>query len=62
MSALLFTQTFLAQPVATEFAQPFINLLAQDPDPGRVATIRWFGIAIVILGLSVIFLRWWRRR
>ena len=59
MSALLFTQTFLTRSL---FAQPFMNLLAQDPDPGRVATIRWFGIAIVILGLSVIFLRWWRRR
>ncbi len=44
------------------FTLSLMNALAQDPDPGRVATIRWFGIAIVVLGLSVIFLRWWRER
>ena len=39
-----------------------MTILAQDPDPGRVATIRWFGIAIMVIGLAVIFLRWWRER
>ncbi len=43
-------------------AYTFMTILAQAPDPGRVVTIRWFGIAIMVIGLVVIFLRWWRER
>ncbi|MFT3943954.1 MAG: hypothetical protein QM705_09040 [Ancrocorticia sp.] len=59
MSARIFTATALASPALTS---AFMTTLAQDPDPGRVATIRWLGIAIVAIGLTVIFLRWWRER
>ena len=44
------------------FTLSLMNAIAQQADPGRVSTIRWFGIVIVVLGLSVIFLRWWRER
>ncbi len=59
MSARIFTATALVSPALTS---TFMTILAQDPDPGRVATIRWLGIAIMAIGLAVIFLRWWRER
>ncbi len=59
MSARIFTVTALVSPALTS---TFMTILAQVPDPGRVATIRWFGIAIMVIGLAVIFLRWWRER
>jgi len=30
-------------------AYTFFTMLAQDPDPSRVATIRWLGIAVMAL-------------
>ena len=43
-------------------AYTFFTMLAQDPDPSRVATIRWLGIAVMVIGMTVIVLRWWRER
>ena len=59
MSAQIFTGAALVSPALTS---TFMTILAQYPDPSRVATIRWFGIAIMVIGLAVIFLRWWRER
>ncbi|MFN8047523.1 MAG: hypothetical protein U0P48_02960 [Ancrocorticia sp.] len=59
MSAQIFTGAALVSPALTS---TFMTILAQDPDPSRVATIRWLGIAIMVIGLAVIFLRWWRER
>ena len=59
MSAQIFTGAALVSPALTS---TFMTILAQDPDPSRVATIRWLGIAIRVIGLAVIFLRWWRER
>lgn len=59
MSAQIFTGAALVSPALTS---TFMTILAQDPDPSRVATIRWLGIAVIVIGMAVIVLRWWRER
>ncbi len=59
MSAQILATAALASPALTS---TFMTILAQDPDPSRVATIRWLGIAVMVIGVAVIFLRWWRER
>ena len=59
MSAQILATAALASPA---LASTFMTILAQDPDPSRVATIRWLGIAVMVIGVAVIFLRWWRER
>ncbi len=59
MSAQILATAALASPA---LASTFMTILAQDPDPSRVATIRWLGIAVIVIGMAVIVLRWWRER
>ncbi len=59
MSAQILATAALASPA---LASTFMTILAQDPDPSRVATIRWLGIAVIVIGMAGSVLRWWRER